>query len=369
MMRIIKWGLVVVAAVVTGIAGYRYYLHREQYPSTDDAYVKATLIHIAAQVGGRVDSVPVSSHERVGKGQLLFSIDPAEYQLRYREAVSNLALARQQVAAGEAAVSAAEAAVKQADVQRDNAWRQYQRMKKLTGRHLASQSDLDDARAQLKTAVASVALAKARLTEAHRQLGGEGADNENIRKAQAAVKLAALDLDHTHITAPCDGTLAGVPLDEGDVVTPDAPQFVLVCTHRFWVYANFKETDLQRIRPGQFATIEVDMYPHHLFHGVVESINPASGTAFSMLPPENATGNWVKVTQRVPVRLLIVDATSNYPMRVQTSSTVTIDTGPAGTVPLGRARDAELSNSEAEQLARREGLIAERRNQTTDAPQ
>lgn len=358
MFRILKWGLVVVAAVVTVVGGYRYYLHRERYPSTDDAYVKATIINVAAQVGGRVISVPVSSHQHVKQGQLLFSIDPDQYKWRYREAVANLALTRQQVSANQAAVTAAEAAVNQAIAQFDNFRRQYHRTRKLAAEHMASQSDLDDSRAQLKSATASVALAKARLEEAKRQLGGEGDANQSVQKAEAAVKLAALDLRHTRVTARCNGILAGVPLEQGDIVSPNVSQFALVCTHRFWVYANYKETDLGRIRPGQFATIEVDMYPHHLFHGVVESINPASGTAFSMLPPENATGNWVKVTQRVPVRLLIVDTSPNYPMRVQTSSTVTIDTG-SGKVPLGRSRSADLSNQEAEQLARHQGLIAD----------
>ena len=358
MFRVIKWGLFVVAAVATAAGGYWYYLHGQRYPSTNDAYVKATIINVAAQVGGRVASVPVSSHQRVSKGQLLFAIEPDEYQWRYQQAMANLALTRQQVSAERAAVTAAEAAVNQARAQMDNAQRQYHRTTKMAEQHMASQSDLDDASAQLKSARAAVALAKARLEEAKRQLGQDGADNESIRKAQAAVKLAALDLKHTRVTAPCDGILAGVPLNGGDMVTPDTSQFALVCTHRYWVYANFKETDLGRIRPGQFATVKVDMYPHHLFHGVVESINPASGTAFSMLPPENATGNWVKVTQRVPVRLLIVDTSPNYPMRVQTSSTVTIDTGP-GKTPLGRSRSAQLSNAEAEQLAKRQGLLAD----------
>ena len=358
MLRIIKWGLVVLAAGMTVIVGYRYYLHREQYPSTDDAYIKATVINVAAQVGGRVISVPVSSHQSVTEGQLLFSISPDQYEWRYREAMANLAMTKQQVSADQAAVTAAEAAVNQADAELDNARRQFARTRKLAGEHVASQSDLDDRRAQLKSANAAVALAKARLDEARRQLGAEGDSNQSIQKAQAAVKLAALDLKHTKVVAPCNGTLAGVPLEQGDIINPNTPLFALVCTHRFWVYANFKETDLGRIRPGQFATIKVDMYPNHLFHGVVESLNPASGTAFSLLPPENATGNWVKVTQRVPVRLLIVDATRNYPMRVQTSSTVTIDTG-AGKEPLGRSRDATLSNREAEDLARHQGLLAD----------
>lgn len=361
MTRIIKWGLIAVAAVVVVVAGYLYYVHRQYYPSTDDAYVQATTINIAAQVGGRVASVPVSSHQSVTRGQLLFSIVSDQYQLRYREAEANLALARQQVSANEAAVTASNAAVSEASADLENAQRQYQRLKKLAARHMAPQSDLDDARAKLKSANAAVALAKARLQESRRQLGSAGPSNESIRKAQAAAKLASLDLQHTRITAPCSGTLAGVPLERGDIVSANASQFVLVCNHRFWVYANFKETELVRIRPGQFAKVEIDMYPNHTFHGVVESINPASGAAFSLLPPENATGNWVKVSQRVPVRLLIVDATPAFPMRVQTSSTVTINTG-TDKKPLGLARGTELTNVEAEQMAHKQGLLVSNGN-------
>jgi len=354
MKRIIKWSLVAAAAVAVAGGGYWYWLHGKRYPSTDDAYVKANIVNVAAQVSGRVDAVPVSSHQKVTRGQLLFSIKPDRFRLRYRQAEENLALTRQQVSTDAAAVTAAKAAVNNADAQLDNDRRRYRRLQDLAGRNMASQSDLDDARAQLKSAKASKALAEARLKEARRKLGGRGEHNERIRKARTAVRLARLDLKHTRITAACDGRLAGVKLEAGDMVSAGAPQFPLVCSHRYWVYANFKETDLARIRPGQDAMINIDMYPDHTFHGIVESINPASGTAFSLLPPENATGNWVKVTQRVPVRILIVDATGQFPMRVQTSATVTIDTG-GGKQPRGRSRGARLSDTEAEQLARERG--------------
>ena len=137
---------------------------------------------------------------------------------------------------------------------------------------------------------------------------------------------AQWDLDHTEIHAPCSGYIAELGLQPGDSVQAGQPGFALICTDRYWVDANFKETELERIRVGQPVRVSVDMYPDHPFHGVVQSISGATGVAFSLLPPENATGNWVKVTQRVPVRVRITDSTAELPLRVGTSATVTIDT-------------------------------------------
>lgn len=325
-MRILWWSLITVAVVLLAGGGYWYYEHSLRYPSTDDAYIQANVVHIAAEISGRAIKVPVRDQAVVKKGDLLLRIDPRPFQVKVSSAKAQLALARLQVGADEAAVAASEAQVDKANAALNNAKLRYQRLRSLRAHKSVSQAEVDDANAALKGAHAALALARARLSEARMKLGAAGGENATIRQAQADLRMARLNLGYTTITAPCNGRISRLSLNPGDVVEQGRSLFALVCTDEYWVYANYKETDLGRIRPGQKATIDVDMYPDHPFHGVVESIAAASGAAFSLLPPENATGNWVKVTQRVPVRVRITDLSADHPLRVQTSTTVTIDT-------------------------------------------
>lgn len=339
-MRILRWCVIGVAALALIGGGYWYYEHGLRYPSTDDAYIKANVVNIAAEVSGRAIKVPVDDQDLVKKGELLFQIDPRPFQLKVAHADAQLSLAKQQVGADQAAVEAAEAQVNNVQAKLNNDQLRYKRLRSLRAHNSVSQADLDDAQAVLKSSRASLALAKARLNEAKMKLGSTGENNATVHQARANLKMARLNLGYTTVRAPCDGRISNLSMRPGDVIQPQRPLFALVCIHEYWVYANYKETDLGRIRPGQKATIKVDMYPNHSFHGVVESIAPASGAAFSLLPPENATGNWVKVTQRVPVRIRITDDDRAHPLRVQTSTTVTIDTGP-GKNPAG---DTYLAN-------------------------
>lgn len=361
--RLTKWGVIALLAAVTAVGGYVYYSYRVRYPTTSDAYVKADAVRVAAQVGGRVAAVLVSDQQHVVKDQLLFRIDPRSFDYRVRQAQASLALARQAVAADQAAVEAAAADVADSRAKLENARIHYRRERDLVARHMAPQSELDDAQATLNSARADLQLSGAKLHQAQVTMGTAGEDNQRIRQAQAALAQVQLDLTHTQVNAPCAGRVSGVKLQPGDSVAPGEPQFALICNAHFWIYANYKETDLTRIRPGQVATIQADSYPNHAFHGIVESIAPASGAAFSLLPPENATGNWVKVTQRIPVRILVVDASPEYPLGVQTSTEVTVDTGP-GARPAGRARGDALTDKEALALARQEDLLT-----TTDRRQ
>lgn len=354
-LRALKWGAVGAAAIGVCIGGWLYYRHTQRYPSTDDAYIRADVVRVAPQVTGRVVAVPVDDQQQVDRKQLLFRIDPKPFEDRVHAAEAKLALARQTIAARKAAVAAAEAQVKDRKALLLNAQRRYERARNLARRGSESQSQLDDAVAARDSAKANLTLAKAQLHQARVRLGAPGKRNELIRQAQAALDQAQLDLAHTRVHAACKGRISGLKVRPGDTVSSGDPQFALVCQSRFWVYANFKETDLGRIRPGQTASVSVDMYSGHMFHGIVESLNPASGAAFSLLPPENASGNWVKVTQRVPVRILLVDVSPKYPLRVQTSTEVSIDTG-GGRTPAGRSRGVTLTDAEALSAATSRGL-------------
>lgn len=356
--RALKWGLVLVLTGAACAGGWRYYTYSAHHPSTSDAYVRADVVRVTPRVSGRIEDVMVEDQQPVTRGALLFTIDPRPFRYRLDQAEAALALARQTVAAEQAAVDAARAAVHDSEAKLRDARRQFRRVQNLAARHAASGASLDDARATRDTARAAYALAQAKLRQARVALGEPGEQNQRVREAQAARDQARLDLAHTRVHAPCSGRLSGVSMRPGDYARAGDAQFALVCDVRFWVYANFKETDLTRIRPGQVATVHVDMYPQHDFHGVVESVDPASGTAFSLLPPENASGNWVKVTQRVPVRILVVDAGAHRPLRVRTSAEVSVDTGP-GPVPVGRARGTTVDDAAAIRIAAAQGIAVQ----------
>lgn len=317
-------GLIVLVGLGIGI--YVYWQHGKYYPGTDDAYIGAHTIHVAPRISGRVVSVAVQDHQHVHKGQILYRIDPTTFQLKVDSDKAELKLAKQHVAALKAAVNASRADVNQAKVQLANANSKAKRQRALARQGYTNKQALEDAIDKSRAARASLDVAKANLQQALAQLGSANEKNGQIEAAESALGIAKSNLADTTVTAACNGNLSQMNLRPGDSVTTGQPNFVLVCNQRWWVNANYKETSLSRIHPGESATVSVDMYPHHVFHGRVVSINPASGAAFSLLPPENATGNWVKVTQRVPVRIVILNTSPRYPLRVGTSAEVTIDT-------------------------------------------
>ncbi len=186
---------------------------------------------------------------------------------------------------------------------------------------------------------AALTAAKARLTLAQQQpsQGPQAAASKAaVDQAQAAVDQAQLELDRATVKAPVDGIVGKVRIRPGSLAQAGVALFPLVDTSRWWVEANFKETDLNRLTAGQPATVTIDLYPSHSFKGDVQSISPASGVAFSLLPPENATGNWVKVTQRFPVRVSLTVGAGDPPLRIGASATITVDT--TGKGPDGAAR-------------------------------
>jgi membrane fusion protein (multidrug efflux system) len=194
----------------------------------------------------------------------------------------------------------------------------------LVAKGFLSRQALDDANAKLAATRAAVAQAHARLQKAQVALGAHGETTPAVAAATASLEQAKLDLERAHVTASQDGWVQNISLAAGTTVNPGAPLFALIVDRSFWVDANFKETQLAQIRPGQPVDVEVDMYPGHIFHAHVESLGGSTGTAFSLLPPQNATGNWVKVTQRVPVKVRFDDFDPRYPLRVGATATVDV---------------------------------------------
>jgi membrane fusion protein (multidrug efflux system) len=317
--------LILLVLTVGGVLGYWRYA--AIYPSTDNAYTGADIVRIAPLVSGSVTDVYVADDQKVSAGDPLFDIDPAPYEAALRGARAQFD------AAANAAGTAAEDMKKAADemeakrVALVEALGTYREADAAQGEGEApSQATID--------ALKAVNDAQAAYKEAHEAFS-KAQDEElvittptsKLRGAAAQLDKATEDRVKTHVVSPGDGWVAKVRVRPGAVMQAGTPAFPLIESGDWWVDANFKETDLARIKPGQPASIKLDMYPGYKISGTVESISPGSGAIFSVLPPENATGNWVKITQRFPVRLKITSAHDpKRPLRVGATATVTVDT-------------------------------------------
>lgn len=327
-MKNVKFIGLAVVAVALGIGLFWWWEHGKTYPNTDDAYLQANLLTISPQVGGRVASVAAVENVRVNAGDALFTLDTASLQAALDIAQAQFDLATQTAGASGSNVAAAQAQLAQANAAQSEAQAEFDRTNRLFAVGEVAQAALDQATASRDQAQAALDAASAALQAAHDELGAAGAQNAGVRAALGQLSLARINLDHATVTAPVSGWLSNISLRPGQIVAAGQPLFSLVEGDAWWVDGNFKETDIDRIRPGQPVTMSIDMYPGITLTGAVGSIGAGSGAVFSLLPAENATGNWVKVTQRFPVRITL-DALPTDPaiqLRVGASVVATVDT-------------------------------------------
>lgn len=312
-------GLSVIAITAIGI--YSYYVYDTVYPSTDNAYVQANIVNISPKVSGYVKTVLVQDNQYVQKGTPLVIIDDADYQLKLRDETNKYNMAKLKVTQAQQQIALAQANVEKASSANDFAQNLKERYTKLYEQKAGSLQDMqkytndaNQAQQQLEQAQLSLAQAQTSLKIAQ----------ENVRNAKVGIDNAQLNISYTTLSAPANGYVANLHLSPGQLVTAGQPLFGFVDNDHWWIETNFKETQLNRIKAGQPAEISIDMYDH-TFKGHVESISYASGNTFSLLPAQNATGNWVKVTQRFTVRIS-VDENAHFPLRVGSSANVTVDT-------------------------------------------
>lgn len=327
-LKILRWLFAVLLIAGTVVGFVRYWQFRTLHPSTEDAYVQAHIVRVSSRVTAPAKTIHVVDNQFVRAGQPLFDQGPKMFEAKLAEARARLDIAALDTGAGGAEVRAASASLRERQVSADNARRTLTRLQALARQRLAPQQALDDALAAYNEARAQVASAVAELERAREALGHSGPQNARLRKAAAEVQQAELELSFTHVTATADGWVTEHTLRKGTMVRAGQTVFALVEAGEWWVEANFRETDLTRVRVGQPARIELDMYPNLVLTGRVASVSAGSGATFSLLPPENATGNWVKVTQRFPVRIAL-DALPDdpgTPLRVGSSAAVEIDT-------------------------------------------
>ncbi|HEU0152537.1 MAG TPA: HlyD family secretion protein [Arenimonas sp.] len=298
--------------------------------ATDNAYVKAERIMVSPQVGGRVVEVAVAQNQAVSRGQLLFRLDPEPLQIALDEATARLAQVSDSAGASRAGVREAGSGLRSSEENLRWAQQEYTRVAGLAAQGLLARKALDDARHAVTEARAARDAAAAGVDRVRQQLGGDASaptdELPEYRVALAAVAKARMDLAHAEVRAPVAGVVGNHDLQAGEYLAIGQSAMPLVASEGLWVEANFKETDLTRLQVGQPASVEVDAYPGRRWPARVVSISPASGSEFSVLPPQNATGNWVKVVQRIPVRLELDAADADAPvLRAGMSAEVEVD--------------------------------------------
>ncbi|WP_214472746.1 HlyD family secretion protein [Mesorhizobium sp. dw_380] len=320
------------AALIIG-GGY-VWVTGGRYQETENANLQQAKVSIASDTAGRIVKVAISDNQMVKQGDLLFAIDPEPYRIALAQADAAVAAARLNVEQLRAAYSQAMAQEKSAGSEVAYAQSQYDRAADLAQKGINAKSSLDEARNDLDKAKQQLAVAEQGIISAKAALGGnpdiETDKHPTVMSALAARDKAAYDLAQTTVKAPADGVISQASsFKVGQFVGSGTPLFSLVETGDTWIDANFKETQLTHMKPGQKAEIVVDTYPGRTFEAMVKAIGAGTGAEFSLLPAQNATGNWVKVTQRIPVRLELSDPDAKMALRTGMSAAVTVDTGVA----------------------------------------
>jgi len=310
--------------------GLYLYAAGGRYVSTDNAYVKANVIIISPEVSGRVTSVLVVDNQAVEANDILLQLDSSPLEITLNRARAQMAVIRTELESlradyGETVVQAqlAEDKVRYLD-------RRYKRQRKLLKQGLSSVEKHDEAKHDLQVARREVQIIEQRVQRVLAQLAGNERlpvdQHPRYLTAQTTYDQAAVDLKATTIRAPASGIVSNMKLQVGEYAQAGKPVFSLIQNQPIWVEANLKETQLTHIQPGQQATIVVDAYPDKIWESVVSSIAPATGAEFSILPPQNASGNWVKVVQRIPINLVITDQAGGPQLRAGMTVSVRIDT-------------------------------------------
>jgi membrane fusion protein (multidrug efflux system) len=298
-------------------AGVYYFQFVLPYESTDDAFIEGYVIPMASQVPGRVAELLVKDNQVVKAGEELLKIDSRDFETSLAQARADLAAAHSrmdqaqaQVKASQAKVAQAQAAVVAADAENQRAADDLKRYESVESRAI-SKSIFDTAQSQARTASANLEAARSQAKAAEVDVtvseAGVETASASVQQAEARLRQAELNLSYTHVAAPEDGQVTRRVVEQGAYIQPGQSLMAIVPRH-YWVIANFKETQLTHMRVGQPVEVVVDAYPDHKFNGTVESIQSGAGARFSLFPPENATGNYIKVVQRVPVKIVLDSA-------------------------------------------------------------
>jgi membrane fusion protein (multidrug efflux system) len=326
--RIAMFALLPVALIVGGY----FYVTGGAVMSTDNAYVQADMVGLSTDVSGIVTDVLVHDNQKVAKGDVLFKLDDLPFRLALDRAEAQIGTTRNELVALQASYRNMQTQVDQAKIDVDFNNVNFKRQQQLISNDFTPRATFDAARNTLQASQQKLGSLEAQLAGIAANLNGNPdapiEDHPRYKDALAARNEAARQLSHTIVRAPFAGIVTNVPsLQPGQYLAAAATAFNIVSTDHVWVEASPKETELTYVKPGQKATIDVDTYPGQHWVGTVDSISPASASSFSLLPAENTSGNWVKVVQRIPMRIRVNNAPGKSPLRVGMSVELNVDTG------------------------------------------
>jgi membrane fusion protein (multidrug efflux system) len=342
--------VLIILVIAGGAFGISKYIHSRHHEETDDAQVEANINPVIPKISGYVTDVRVKDNQKVKKGDTLLLLDDRDLKLKLEEAEAALATAQSSLQAARAATQAARAnigtsaaSIKTVDAQIEaakvNVWRatqDYQRYENLIKDHSITQQQFEQAQAAKETAERQLQVLQQQRNQASRQTAAVSSQsnatavqvnlaNSTIRQREVDVENAKLNLSYTAVTAPADGVASKVNVQAGQFIQAGQATFSIVQDNELWVVANFKETQFNNLQPGQRVTIEVDAFPGHDFEAKVASFSPATGSRFSLLPPDNASGNFVKVVQRLPVRIEFTNAQDPLIKHLRAGMNVNVD--------------------------------------------
>jgi membrane fusion protein (multidrug efflux system) len=327
---VIRFALMVVVPVTLVLYGATIWATSLRYVSTENAYVKSNLVAVSADVSGRVTEINVRENQPVRRGDVLFRLDPRDFRLEAASIVADLQSVEREIQAMRNEYRAGEKELEELGERIAFLEREFNRADSLAKRGVGTTARLDEARTDLALARREVSTKEQRLRTILAELGGSVdspvEEHPKYQKLVAALEMAQLNLDRTTIAAPADGIVSNVKLRLGEYVRSGTPVFSLIEQPEYWIEANLKETQLTFVKVGHEATLVADAYPDATYKARIQSISPATGAEFALLPPQNASGNWVKVVQRVPVRLMVLEDANQPRLRAGMTVTVTIDT-------------------------------------------
>lgn len=322
--------LLVGVPLLVGVVGLYWYALSGRYVTTENAYVKSDIVTISPDIDGRVVSVEVAENQLVGQGDVLFRIDPEPFEIALAMAEANLLAVRHDIEASRAEFRQVEAEIDEAQERVKFYQQQAERQRELEERGIAAQVRLEEAELELAAARQRLTALREKLRTVLARLGGDPASAVELHPAFMAAEarrdMAALDLAHAEVRAPADGFVSRMRLQPGEWLEEGEVAFTIIDPRATWIEANLKETQLTHVAVGQRVEIEVDAYPNQVWRGEVASISPATGAEFALIPPQNASGNWVKVVQRLPVRIAVEAPAGLPPLRAGMTAAISIDT-------------------------------------------
>jgi membrane fusion protein, multidrug efflux system len=311
-----SWLSIGAVLLLIGLGVYQWHLSRGR-ETTEDAFVEGTLSQLAPEISARVVEILVDENQEVAQGQVLVRLDRADSEARVARARADLAAATNRIASSAASAASSDAERKAAEVGVWRAGRELERVQGLVEKGVGSGRQLDAARAEYDAAVAKVRALELRAEAERAEVGNEAP----VKQAEASLREAELALARTEIAAPFDAVIGRKNVHLGDIVRPGQALLALRRREPSWVVANFKETQLRRMTPGAPAIVRVDAFPNYTWWGHVESFSPASGAKYALIPPEPAAGNFTKVVQRVPVKIILEQVSNGDGSRAAADAT------------------------------------------------